>query len=101
MGVEKLFVNVKRELDFYEFKRILENIKTLWRTLEYAEEVGINLEGRQFKDGASDMLLMLSTLLKDDNNLLPYFCWSKDFGELDDELTVETLWNKLVGDLDE
>lgn len=101
MEVEKVFVNVKRELDFYEFKRIISNIQALWRTLECAEEVGVNLEGRQFRDGASDMLLMLSSLLKDDNNLLPYFCWTKDFGELDDELTIETLWNKLVGDLDE
>lgn len=99
MGNEavKKYVNVERELDFCEFKRILDNMKALWLTIDQAEQCGISLDGRQFRDGMSDMLLMLATLLKDKDNLLPYFCWEECFGEVEGcPDTIETLWNELT-----
>lgn len=98
--VVKKYINVTRELDFYEFKRILENMKELWLTIENAEALGIGLDGRQFRDGMNDMLLMLATLMHDENNLLPYFCWQECFGEVDGcPDTIETLWNILTENL--
>lgn len=95
--VNKKYVNVSRELDFYEFKRILENMKELWLTIEKASELGIDLDGRHFRDGMNDMLLMLATLMHDEDNLLPYFCWQECFGEADGCMdTIETLWNTLT-----
>lgn len=96
--VSKKFVNAQCEFSFYEFKRILDNIKTLWDSIEDAAKIGINFDGRQFRDGMNDMLLTLSTILNDTSNLLPYFCWTKNFGRLDDELTIEQLWDELTED---
>mgnify|MGYP006994284095 FL=1 len=62
-GVVKKYVNVERELDFYEFKRILENVETMWETINKAESIGIDLSGRQFRDLMNDILLMLASLL--------------------------------------
>lgn len=103
MGNEviKKYINVERELDFYEFKRILENMKELWLTIEQAEVIGIGLDGRQFRDGMNDMLLMLATLFQDKDNLLPYFCWQECFGEVDNcPDTIESLWNALTENID-
>ena len=97
--VVKKYVNVERELDFYEFKRILENVETMWETINKAESIGIDLSGRQFRDSMNDILLMLASLLDDRDNLIPYFCWTKDFGKEDDELTVEGLWNILTEEI--
>ena len=47
----------------------------------------------------NDILLMLASLLDDRDNLIPYFCWTKDFGKEDDELTVEGLWNALTEEI--
>ncbi len=96
-SVKKKFIKVERELDFYEFKRILENMKELWLTIERAGELGIELDGRQFRDGMNDMLLMLATLMHDEDNLLPYFCWQECFGEAEECMdTIEMVWNILT-----
>ena len=97
--VKRMFVNVGVEFSFHEFKRILENVETMWETIDKAESIGIDLSGRQFRDSMNDILLMLASLLDDRDNLIPYFCWTKDFGKEDDELTIEELWNALTEEM--
>lgn len=92
----KEFIKVSKELGFSEFSRIMGNIEAMWRTTQGLSEYGVSLDGRQFRDLSTDMLLMLADLLNDKDNLLPYFCWSKDFGKADNELTIEGLWNILT-----
>lgn len=92
----KEYVKVSRELGFAEFSRILGNIEAMWRTTQGLSDYGVSLDGRQFRDQMTDMLLMLADLLGDTNNLLPYFCWEKDFGKVDKELTLEGLWDILT-----
>lgn len=93
--INKTNVHVERSLDFFEFKRIIENIKTLHNYLDTLCDNGLEFTGRYLENPSCDMLLMLATLLDDDKNLLPYYCWSTDFGKLDD-VTIEELWNELT-----
>lgn len=92
----KEYIKTSKELGFYEFSRIIGNIEAMWRTTQKLSDCGVSLDGRQFHDLSTDMLLMLADLLNDKDNLLPYFCWAKDFGKIDDELTLEGLWNILT-----
>lgn len=93
--VSKTSVHVERNLDFFEFKRIIENVKMLHDYIDCLCDNGVEFTGRQLENPSCDMLLMLATLLDDDKNLLPYYCWSTDFGKLE-EITIEDLWEELT-----
>lgn len=91
----KKTVKVERELGFEEFARIINNIKSLYETLRELEQLGVDIVGRQFTNITTDMLLMLSSLLNDKDDLLPYYCYQNPEGA-----SIERLWEELTKEME-
>lgn len=87
----KRTVKVERELGFEEFARIVNNVKELYETRKELEQLGVDIVGRQFTNIETNTLLMLSSLLDDKNDLLPYYCYQNI-----ENIPIEELWEELT-----
>lgn len=87
-------MNGTYNINYFDFERIIRNIKALDNVIEDIEKCGLSFDAREFRNPSVDLMLLLSDIMKDKSDLIPKYCYRTD--AMLDGMEIEDLWQILT-----